>query len=186
MRSRTPAAGSDFDPYRRGPACLVIGRRARRMAKKGRRLPSSPPSLAMPVHPLVVRAHSIPTEATHGLGGALTRTSTRSIPTRLADRPHPIRVSPRKGRAMASGTIERKCVKGHNKAEGRCSPRCVRWYRASNAPLPMARAGAGSTTWAALPHQGRGPISTRPGPPAPRPSKRAEHGGRWVGSADAR
>jgi hypothetical protein len=29
---------------------------------------------------------------------------------------------------MASGTIERKCVKGHNKAEGRCSPRCVRWY----------------------------------------------------------
>ena len=29
---------------------------------------------------------------------------------------------------MASGTIERKCVKGHNKTEGRCSPRCVRWY----------------------------------------------------------
>jgi hypothetical protein len=29
---------------------------------------------------------------------------------------------------MASGTIERKCMKGHNKAEGRCSPRCVRWY----------------------------------------------------------
>ena len=29
---------------------------------------------------------------------------------------------------MASGTIERKCTKGHKKAEGRCSPRCVRWY----------------------------------------------------------
>jgi integrase len=30
---------------------------------------------------------------------------------------------------MTSGTtIERKCTKGHNKAEGRCSPRCVRWY----------------------------------------------------------
>jgi Phage integrase, N-terminal SAM-like domain len=30
---------------------------------------------------------------------------------------------------MTSGTtIERKCMKGHNKAEGRCSPRCVRWY----------------------------------------------------------
>ncbi len=29
---------------------------------------------------------------------------------------------------MANGTIERKCMKGHKKAEGRCSPRCVRWY----------------------------------------------------------
>jgi integrase len=29
---------------------------------------------------------------------------------------------------MASGTIERKCMKGHKKAEGRCSSRCVRWY----------------------------------------------------------
>src|SRR5574341_907589 len=29
---------------------------------------------------------------------------------------------------MTSGTIERKCMKGHNKAEGRCSARCVRWY----------------------------------------------------------
>src|SRR6266542_3686134 len=29
---------------------------------------------------------------------------------------------------MSSGTIERKCMKGHNKTEGRCSPRCVRWY----------------------------------------------------------
>lgn len=29
---------------------------------------------------------------------------------------------------MPSGTIERKCMKGHKKAEGRCSPRCVRWY----------------------------------------------------------
>jgi len=29
---------------------------------------------------------------------------------------------------MPNGTIERKCTKGHNKAEGRCSPRCVRWY----------------------------------------------------------
>ena len=29
---------------------------------------------------------------------------------------------------MPDGTIERKCMKGHNKAEGRCSPRCVRWY----------------------------------------------------------
>lgn len=29
---------------------------------------------------------------------------------------------------MTSGTIERKCMKGHKKAEGRCSPRCVRWY----------------------------------------------------------
>src|SRR6266508_5203143 len=32
------------------------------------------------------------------------------------------------GGAMASGTIERKCMKGHNKADGRCSARCVRWY----------------------------------------------------------
>jgi hypothetical protein len=30
---------------------------------------------------------------------------------------------------MTSGTtIERKCMKGHKKGEGRCSPRCVRWY----------------------------------------------------------
>jgi hypothetical protein len=29
---------------------------------------------------------------------------------------------------MTNGTIERKCTKGHKKAEGRCSPRCVRWY----------------------------------------------------------
>lgn len=29
---------------------------------------------------------------------------------------------------MTNGTIERKCMKGHKKAEGRCSPRCVRWY----------------------------------------------------------
>jgi hypothetical protein len=29
---------------------------------------------------------------------------------------------------MAKGTIERKCLKGHNKAEGRCSSRCLRWY----------------------------------------------------------
>jgi hypothetical protein len=36
--------------------------------------------------------------------------------------------TPWKGSAMTSGTIERKCMKGHKKAEGRCSPRCVRWY----------------------------------------------------------
>jgi hypothetical protein len=29
---------------------------------------------------------------------------------------------------MAKGTIERKCLKGHRKAEGRCSSRCLRWY----------------------------------------------------------
>ena len=29
---------------------------------------------------------------------------------------------------MPNGTIERKCMKGHKKTEGRCSPRCVRWY----------------------------------------------------------
>ncbi len=29
---------------------------------------------------------------------------------------------------MTSGTIERKCTKGHHKAEGRCSPRFVRLY----------------------------------------------------------
>lgn len=29
---------------------------------------------------------------------------------------------------MATGTIERKCMKGHKKAVGRCSPRCVCWY----------------------------------------------------------
>jgi hypothetical protein len=29
---------------------------------------------------------------------------------------------------MPNGTIEHKCMKAHNKAEGRCSPRCVRWY----------------------------------------------------------
>jgi integrase len=35
---------------------------------------------------------------------------------------------------MTSG-IERKCMKGHKKAEGRCSPRCVRWYpRIQRAP----------------------------------------------------
>ena len=29
---------------------------------------------------------------------------------------------------MAKGTIERKCLKGHNRSEGRCSSRCLRWY----------------------------------------------------------
>src|ERR687886_768577 len=29
---------------------------------------------------------------------------------------------------MANGTIERKCLKRHNRAEGCCSPRCLRWY----------------------------------------------------------
>ncbi|HZD02328.1 MAG TPA: N-terminal phage integrase SAM-like domain-containing protein [Actinomycetes bacterium] len=29
---------------------------------------------------------------------------------------------------MAKGTIERKCLKGHKKTEGRCSSRCLRWY----------------------------------------------------------
>jgi hypothetical protein len=29
---------------------------------------------------------------------------------------------------MPNGTIERKCTKGHKKAEGRCSRQCVRWY----------------------------------------------------------
>jgi Phage integrase, N-terminal SAM-like domain len=29
---------------------------------------------------------------------------------------------------MTNATIERKCTKGHKKADGRCSPRCVRWY----------------------------------------------------------
>ena len=29
---------------------------------------------------------------------------------------------------MTNGTIERKCMKGHKKAEGSCSSRCVRWY----------------------------------------------------------
>jgi hypothetical protein len=29
---------------------------------------------------------------------------------------------------MTSGTIEHKCTKGHNKAEGKCSPHCERWY----------------------------------------------------------
>jgi hypothetical protein len=26
------------------------------------------------------------------------------------------------------GNLHRKCVKGHTKAEGRCSGRCLRWY----------------------------------------------------------
>ena len=56
---------------------------------------------------------------------------------------------PREGGAMASGTIERKCRKGHKKAEGRCSPRCVRWYPRIQRATPTA--GAGSTTWAATP-----------------------------------
>jgi integrase len=29
---------------------------------------------------------------------------------------------------MTNATIERKCTKGHKKADGSCSPRCVRWY----------------------------------------------------------
>jgi integrase len=29
---------------------------------------------------------------------------------------------------MANGTIERKCLKRHNRVEGCCSPRCLRWY----------------------------------------------------------
>jgi integrase len=37
---------------------------------------------------------------------------------------------------MPSGTIERKCMKGHKKAEGRCSPRCVRWYPRIQRPTP--------------------------------------------------
>jgi hypothetical protein len=26
------------------------------------------------------------------------------------------------------GNLQRKCVKGHPKATGRCSSRCIRWY----------------------------------------------------------
>jgi integrase len=37
---------------------------------------------------------------------------------------------------MPSGTIECKCMKGHKKAEGRCSPRCVRWYPRIQRPTP--------------------------------------------------
>ena len=40
---------------------------------------------------------------------------------------------------MASGTIERKCTKGHKKAEGRCSPRCVRWYPRIRRATPDGR-----------------------------------------------
>jgi integrase len=40
---------------------------------------------------------------------------------------------------MPSGTIERKCMKGHKKAEGRCSPRCVRWYPRIQRATPDGR-----------------------------------------------
>ena len=46
---------------------------------------------------------------------------------------------------MPSGTIERKCMKGHKKAEGRCSPRCVRWYPRIQRVPPTTTADGGST-----------------------------------------
>ncbi len=37
---------------------------------------------------------------------------------------------------MAKGTVERKCLKGHNKAEGSCSTSCLRWYPRIEHPTP--------------------------------------------------
>jgi integrase len=37
---------------------------------------------------------------------------------------------------MAKGTVERKCLKGHNKADGRCSAACLRWYPRIGHPTP--------------------------------------------------
>jgi len=37
---------------------------------------------------------------------------------------------------MAKGTVERKCLKGHNKAEGSCSASCLRWYPRIEHPTP--------------------------------------------------
>jgi integrase len=37
---------------------------------------------------------------------------------------------------MAKGTVERKCLKGHNKADGCCSASCLRWYPRIEHPTP--------------------------------------------------
>jgi Phage integrase, N-terminal SAM-like domain len=40
------------------------------------------------------------------------------------------------GVEMAKGTIERKCLKGHNKADESCSASCLRWYPRIEHPTP--------------------------------------------------
>jgi integrase len=40
---------------------------------------------------------------------------------------------------MPKGTIERKCLKRHNKAAGRCSSRCLRWYPRIERPAADGR-----------------------------------------------
>jgi hypothetical protein len=37
---------------------------------------------------------------------------------------------------MAKGTVERKCLKGHNKTDGCCSASCLRWYPRIEHPTP--------------------------------------------------
>jgi integrase len=37
---------------------------------------------------------------------------------------------------MVKGTVERKCLKGHNKADGCCSTSCLRWYPRIEHPTP--------------------------------------------------
>src|SRR5215208_5132651 len=44
------------------------------------------------------------------------------------------------------GNLQRKCVKGHPKADGKCSSRCIRWYPR----LELPRAPDGSRTFEAL------------------------------------
>ena len=78
------------------------------------------------------------------------------------------RSSTTRGRAMPSGTIERKCMKGHKKAEGRCPPRCLRWYpRIQRAhPRRPRQTEVRPPGW--LPYQGRRALGAQPGARPPR------------------
>jgi hypothetical protein len=44
------------------------------------------------------------------------------------------------------GNLQRKCVKGHPKADGKCSGRCIRWYPR----LELPRAPDGTRAFEAL------------------------------------
>ena len=55
--------------------------------------------------------------------------------------------APRQPTAMNSrGNLQRKCVKGHPKADGKCSGRCIRWYPR----LELPRAPDGTRRFEAL------------------------------------
>jgi hypothetical protein len=45
------------------------------------------------------------------------------------------------------GNLQRKCVKAHPKAAGKCSSRCIRWYRGWSCPAAPT-APAASSPWA--------------------------------------